>query len=64
MNGPSIHGELLRLSAAEWARVGDVKLGAPEGPAVMGFAVGEAIHDRDPGARLMIHDEYRQEIAP
>jgi Protein of unknown function (DUF2635) len=56
-----VAGEPLRLTAAEWARVPE--LGPPDGPAVVGegLATAEAIHDRDPAAPLITHDEYLAE---
>jgi hypothetical protein len=51
-------GEPMRLTAAEWLRVGDAKIEPPSGEAEMGFAIGEAEHERDPDAPLLTHDEY------
>jgi hypothetical protein len=58
-----IVGEPLRLTAAEWARI--PKIEPPSGPGLMGFAIVEAQHDRDPAEPLMTHDEYlAQKPAP
>jgi hypothetical protein len=54
-----ISGEPLRLTAAEWANIATIE--APEGPVKMGFSIGLAIHDRDPDAPLLTHDEYLTE---
>ena len=55
-------GEPLRLTAAEWARL--PALDPPPGPAVEGFAVAAAEHERDSAAPLLAHDEYLAEIKP
>ena len=55
-------GEPLRLTAAEWARVPEIE--PPGGPAVAGFAVAAAEHERDPAAPLLTRDEYLAEIKP
>jgi hypothetical protein len=55
-------GEPLRLTAAEWARL--PALEPPSGPAVEGFAIAAAEHERDPAAPLLTHDEYLAEIKP
>ena len=55
-------GEPLRLTAAEWARL--PALEPPSGPAVEGFAIAAAEHERDPAAPLLTHDEYLAEIMP
>jgi hypothetical protein len=55
-------GEPLRLTAAEWARL--PALEPPSGPAVEGFAIAAAEHERDLAAPLLTHDEYLAEIKP
>jgi hypothetical protein len=55
-------GEPLRLTAAEWARLPAIE--PPSGPAVEGFAIAAAEHERDPAAPLLTHDEYLAEIKP
>jgi hypothetical protein len=57
-----VAGEPLRLTAAEWARL--PALDPPSGPAVEGFAVAAAEHERDPAAPLLTRDEYLAEIKP
>ena len=57
-----VAGEKLRLTAAEWARLPVIE--PPSGPAVEGFAIAAAEHERDPAARLLTHDEYLAEIKP
>jgi len=55
-------GEPLRLTAAEWARLPE--LDPPSGPAVEGFAVTAAEHERDPAAPLLTRDEFLAETKP
>jgi len=55
-------GEPLRLTAAEWARL--PALNPPSGPAVEGFAVAAAEHERDPAAPLLTRDEFLAETKP
>ena len=56
-----IGGDPLMLTAAEWARVPVIE--PPNGPAVVGFSTDKAIHDRDPAAPLITHEQYLREIA-